>query len=37
MSKEGIQFLVSVEDAILSQVVGGPDGANVLAPRLFIE
>jgi len=37
MSKEGVQFLVGVEDAILSEIVGRPDGANALAPRLFIE
>ena len=37
MSKEGVEFLVGVENAILSEIVGGPDGANVLAPRLFIE
>jgi len=28
---------VGVEDAILSEIVGRPDGANRLAPRLFIE
>ena len=37
MSKEGVRFLVGVEDAILSEVVGRADGANALAPRLFIE
>ena len=36
MSKEGVQFLVGVEDAILSEIVGRPDGANALA-RLVIE
>ena len=37
MSKEGVEFLVGVEDAVLSEVVGRPDGTNALAPRLFIE
>jgi hypothetical protein len=37
MSEEGVQFLVGVEDAILSEIVGRPDGANALALRLFIE
>jgi hypothetical protein len=36
MSKEGVQFLVGVEDAILSEIVGKPDGANqrVIFPSL---
>ena len=37
MSKEGVQFLVGVEDAILSEIVGRPDGSNSLALRLFIK
>jgi hypothetical protein len=37
MSEEGVELLVGVEDAILSEVVGRPDGANALAPRLFIK
>ena len=32
-----VEFLVGVEDAILSEVVGRPDGSNSLALRLFIE
>ncbi len=36
MSKEGVQFLVSVEDAILSEIVGRPDSANALAPRQLV-
>ena len=30
MSEEGVELLVGVEDAILSEVVGRPDRANVL-------
>jgi hypothetical protein len=36
VSEEGIQLFVGAEDAILGQVIGGPDGVDALAPRLFL-
>jgi len=37
MSKEGVQLLVGVKDAVLHQVIGRPNGAYALAPRLFVD
>jgi hypothetical protein len=32
VSEEGIQFLISVEDAVVHEVIGGLDRAYALAP-----
>ncbi len=37
MSEKGIQFLIGVEDAILSKIIGGRDSPNVLPPRLLVD
>ena len=37
MSQEGVQFLVSIEDALLRQIIGSPDRAHTLAPCLIID
>jgi hypothetical protein len=37
MSKKGVQFLISVEDAVVRKVVGRPDWAYALAPSLLIN
>jgi hypothetical protein len=36
VSEEGIQLFFGVEDAIPGQVIGGLDGVDALAQRLFI-
>jgi hypothetical protein len=37
MSQKGVQFLVSIEDAFLRQIIGSPDRAHALAPCLLID
>lgn len=37
MDKEGIQFLVSVKDAVLSEIIGRLDGPYSLTPCLLVE
>lgn len=37
MSKEGVQFLISVENAILGEIVSRLDRAYALAPCLLVD
>jgi hypothetical protein len=37
MSQKGVQFLVSIEDALVRQIIGRPDRAHTLAPCLVID
>ena len=37
MGKESVQFLVSVEDAIVREVISRPDRAYALAPGLLVD
>ena len=37
MSEEGVQFLISVEDAVVRKVIGGPDWAYALASSLLVD
>lgn len=37
MSEEGVQFLISVEDAVVREVIGRPDRAYALAPSLLVD
>jgi hypothetical protein len=37
MSKEGVQFLISIEDAVVREVISRPDWAYALAPSLLVD
>src|SRR5258706_15200102 len=37
MSKEGVQFLISLENAVLSKIIDRPDRPYALAPCLLVE
>jgi hypothetical protein len=37
MSEKGIQFLIGVEDAILSKIIGRRDYPYALPPRLLVD
>src|SRR5215470_17983901 len=37
MGEEGVKLLVSVEDALLCQIIGRLDRTHTLAPRLLID
>jgi hypothetical protein len=37
MSEKGIQFLIGVEDAILSKIIGRREHPYALPPRLLVD